>query len=258
LLETGISPSSKGAQLMPATPAKAVEVFYSYTHKDEGLRDQLAEHLSSLRRQGYIKEWHDRQIGVGTEWSQEIDSHLNTASIILLLISSAFIASDYCYGIEMQRALERHNAKEARVIPIILRPVDWQETPFQKLQALPTNGKPITTWTNRDEAFLDVARGIRKAIEEWITPSISIPPASVQYWNVPYLRNPYFTGQEAILAHLHTQFGVSSSVASMLIQAISGLGGIGKTQLAVDQCRHTRVTRLRLRFPGCPSWTARV
>ncbi len=155
---------------MPAAPAKAVELFYSYVHKDEDLRNQLAEHLSSLRRQGYITEWYDRQIGAGTEWVQEINAHLNTATIILLLISSSFLASDYCYGIEMHRALERHDTKEALVIPIILRPVDWQGTPFEKLQALPANGKPITTWPNQDEAFLDVTRGIRKAIEVWTTP----------------------------------------------------------------------------------------
>ncbi len=221
---------------MPAAPAKAVEVFYSYAHKDEDLRNQLAEHLSSLRRQGYITEWYDRQIGAGTQWAEEIDAHLNTATIILLLISSSFLASDYCYGIEMQRALERHDAKEALVIPIILRSVDWRGTPFEKLQALPANGKPITTWPNQDEAFLDVTRGIRKAIEAWSTPFVSFPPTSFEgpYWYVSHQRNPYFTGQEALLTQLHYQFGVNLSAASTRIQAISGLGGIGKTQIALE------------------------
>jgi len=221
---------------MPAAPAKAVELFYSYVHKDEDLRNQLAEHLSSLRRQGYITEWYDRQIGAGTEWVQEINAHLNTATIILLLISSSFLASDYCYGIEMHRALERHDTKEALVIPIILRPVDWQGTPFEKLHALPANGKPITTWPNQDEALLDVTRGIRKAIEVWTTPSVNFPPTSSEgkYWNVPHQRNPYFTGQEALLTDLHHQFEVDLSAASTRIQAISGLGGIGKTQIALE------------------------
>lgn len=99
-----------------------IAVFYSYAHEDESLREQLEKRLSMLRRQGLISEWHDRQIAAGTEWAQEIDAHLETASVILLLVSSDFLASDYCYDIEMQRALERHARSEARVIPVILRP----------------------------------------------------------------------------------------------------------------------------------------
>src|SRR5215471_4694007 len=154
-----------GAWSMTREVKKAVEVFYSYAHKDEKLREALVEHLSTLRRQGYISGWHDRQLVAGTDWAQEIDAHLRSASIILLLISPSFIASDYCYGIEMNLALERHQAGQARVIPIILRPTDLKGAPFAALQFLPAQGKAITTWKNRDEAFLDVTRGIRTAIE---------------------------------------------------------------------------------------------
>jgi len=147
---------------------EAIEVFFSYAHEDEGLRDKLANHLKLLERQGVIQKWHDRQILAGTEWKGQIDSHLETAQIILLLISSDFLASDYCYDLEMKRALERHDAEEARVIPIVLRPVDnlWK-APFGKLQALPTDGKPVTRWDNEDEAFANVARGIRLTAEAW-------------------------------------------------------------------------------------------
>src|SRR5436305_15151742 len=108
----------------------------------------------------------------GTEWKDEIDNHLNTASIILLLVSPDFVASDYCYGVEVKRAMERHEAGEARVIPVILRPTDWRETPFSKLQVLPTNAKPIIKWINRSDAFIEVVKGIRRIIKE-ITPSFS-------------------------------------------------------------------------------------
>ena len=123
-----------------------VEVFYSYSHRDEELREELERHLSILKRQGIITDWHDRKIGAGTEWKGQIDIHLNTARVILLLISSDFLASDYCYDIEMRRAIERHEAGEARVIPIILRPVIWKGAPFEKLQALPKDAKPVTSW----------------------------------------------------------------------------------------------------------------
>jgi len=151
--------------MMPAN-RKPFEIFFSYSHKDQRLRDQLETQLSLLKREGLITSWYDHKITAGHEWAGKIDEHLNSAQIILLLISANFIASDYCYDIEMQRALERHEAREARVIPIILRPVDWKKAPFGKLKALPTDGKPVTKWTDNDSAFYDIAQGIRKVVEE--------------------------------------------------------------------------------------------
>ncbi|MEI7870090.1 MAG: TIR domain-containing protein [Candidatus Methylumidiphilus sp.] len=142
---------------------KPLEVFFSYAHEDEALRDELAKHLSLLKRQGVISEWHDREITAGSQWKDQIDGHLESASIILLLVSADFLNSDYCYDIEMNRALERDARGEACVIPIILRPVDWQGAPFGRLQCLPKDAEPVTSWPNRDEAFLDIAKGIRKA-----------------------------------------------------------------------------------------------
>src|SRR6266566_5580232 len=154
-----------------------LSIFISYAHEDERLLQQLEAHLSLLRRQGWIADWHDRQILAGDEWARDIDQHLETASIILLLISPDFLASDYCYDIEMQRALERHDRGEARVIPVILRPVDWEGAPFAHLQCLPRDARAITEWDNRDAAFRDIARGIRTAIEQ--LPSTSTQPQPV-------------------------------------------------------------------------------
>src|SRR5881227_1452443 len=108
--------------------AGPLKVFYSYAHKDAKLRDELGKHLVPLKRQELIVDWYDRNISAGLEWEQEIDEHLNTAHIILLLISPDFIASEYCYGIELNRALERHEAGDARIIPVLVKPVDWQGT----------------------------------------------------------------------------------------------------------------------------------
>jgi tetratricopeptide (TPR) repeat protein len=227
---------------MTSVPTQAVEVFYSYAHEDEGLRNKLVEHLSTLRRQGFITEWHDRKIVAGADWAQEIDTHLNTASIILLLISSAFIASDYCYGVEMQRALERHNAREARVIPIILRPTDRSNTPFARLEVLPTDGKPITTWRNRDQAFLDISKGLRKVIEDLASSPPRPQPPMQPLWNVPYPRNPLFTGREHILERLARTLNSGETTELAQAQAISGLGGIGKTQTAIEYAYRFRST----------------
>lgn len=142
-----------------------MEVFFSYAHEDEALRDKLAKHLKLLERQGVIKAWHDRAITAGEEWKNAIDNHLESANIILLLISSDFLASDYCYDIELKRALERHDSNQAQVIPVILRSVDWHRSPFGKLSALPKDGKAITSWQNEDEAFTDVVKGLRRVID---------------------------------------------------------------------------------------------
>ncbi len=140
-------------------------MFYSYAHEDIELRDALDKHLATLRRSGWIQSWSDRDIRAGTEWKQEIDTHLRTADIILLLVSSDFLSSEYCYSLEMQEALRRHEAGEAVVIPIVLRPVDWHGTPFSSLQVLPAEGKPVTSWSNRDEAFEQIAQGIRDVVK---------------------------------------------------------------------------------------------
>lgn len=146
-----------------------LRVFWSYSHKDEPLRDELHEHLAGLRRAGIIADWHDRKIEAGKVWKDEIDRHLGDADVVLLLISASFMASDYCWGDEMAKALARHARDEARVIPVILRPCDWQDTPIAKLQAVPKDARPITQWSDRDVAFLDVTSAIRRAVKELAT-----------------------------------------------------------------------------------------
>lgn len=141
-------------------------LFFSYSHADEDLRDQLEKHLSGLQRQGVISSWHDRRITIGTELGEAIDRHLDAADVVLLLVSPDFIASDYCYEREMTRALERNQKGETRVIPVILRPCDWRDLPFGKLLATPTDGRPITMWPNIDAAFLDVVTSIKHALND--------------------------------------------------------------------------------------------
>jgi hypothetical protein len=148
--------------------ASSIKIFVSYSRKDKLLREKLQIYLEGLERQGCFKLWHDRDINAGTIWEQEIHHHLDSAHIILLLISQHFMNSDYCYSVEMKRAMERHERGEAIVIPIILRPVYWQDAPFGKLQALPVGGVPVNSdkWRNLDEAFFDVTEGIRKVVKE--------------------------------------------------------------------------------------------
>src|SRR5512135_68983 len=205
----------------PERPAVPISLFYSYSHKDEALRDELETHLTLLRRQGVVRGWHDRCIPAGTEWAGQIDQHLEAADVILLLVSADFLASDYCYDKEMKRALERHGAGAARVIPVILRPCDWQSAPFWKLQALPKDGKPVTTWTDRDEAFTDIARGIREAVASLAAgapdPSAPAPPAEVV--TPPPTARPRAVDRAALV---RTVSGLSPGDMALLVTLVDG------------------------------------
>ena len=146
--------------------ASTIEIFCCYAHEDQPLLHKLKAHLMSLQWQGLISIWSDTNIDAGMEWEEEIKKHLDTAHIILLLVSSDFMKSDYCYSKEMRRAMERHEHGEAHVIPILLRLTMWKGSPFEKLQFLPTNAKAVTdrTWTE-DEALYDVAEHISDVVK---------------------------------------------------------------------------------------------
>ena len=154
-------------------------MFVSYSHVDEELRNQLETHLAMLKREGAIDVWHDRRIVPGDKIDPTISEALEEAQVILLLVSPDFLASDYCYDREMQRAMERHEAGEARVLPVILRPCDWMRAPFGKLRATPPDGKPVKKWADIDEAFLQVTQDIRRATEATVARRTPAPRTAV-------------------------------------------------------------------------------
>ncbi|MDO3380890.1 toll/interleukin-1 receptor domain-containing protein [Gilvimarinus algae] len=142
------------------------KVFISYSHKDEEFKNSLTEHLSGLVRSGAISEWNDRKIIPGTDWSHEINGNLKNSDLILFLISSSFLSSDYCVNIEAETALSMHNSGEAQLIPIVIRAVEWSDSPLSKLQGLPKDVKPVAS-PNNDEAWVDVIQGIKRHISEF-------------------------------------------------------------------------------------------
>ncbi len=189
-------------------------VFFSYSHADADLRLQLDKHLAPLRRQGLAEGWYDGQILAGDELDPVISTNLDRADVILLLVSADFINSDYCYSTEMTRAFERHVAGEARVIPVILRPCDWQHPPISTVLVTPKDGKPVTSWTNSDEAFTDVAKQVRKAVEEMnsCTKHSAAPnqPAAVPATTVTAKPT---TREAAVPAQQHAWFAPGSAAA---------------------------------------------
>ncbi|WP_082829669.1 toll/interleukin-1 receptor domain-containing protein [Ectothiorhodospira sp. BSL-9] len=141
------------------------KLFFSYSHKDEEMRNELETHLALLRRQGAISSWHDRRITAGSDFGQVISNELENSQIILLLVSAHFLASDYCYEKEMARAIEQHENGSSIVIPVIVHPCDWHSAPFGNLRATPTDGKAISMFANPHEAFSIVAKDVRNAAE---------------------------------------------------------------------------------------------
>jgi len=146
--------------------SRRIDVFFVHSHKDEKHRKEIEKHMSLLKSQGLINAWHDRMIRAGSDWNSEINKHLNSSALILLLVSADFLGSDYINGVEMRRALELHDQGLARVVPIVLRNCDWTVGPLGRLQALPKDARAVTQWANRDDAYTDVARGLRRLIEE--------------------------------------------------------------------------------------------
>jgi TIR domain/Trypsin-like peptidase domain len=145
---------------------ETVKVFVSYVSEDESLRKEFEKHLKPMVRDGLIAIWYADNIEAGTEKIKEAKKQLDLARIILLLVSPDFLGSDYHYDVEMARAIERHEANTAMVIPIILRYTGgWEKTKFYKLQALPRDGKPVKQSQDRDEAFSKIAREIRNIAE---------------------------------------------------------------------------------------------
>src|SRR5918994_1535178 len=152
--------------MMTRTTRKPLKVFCSYAHRDEHYLESLKTWLVGLERDGLIEQWHDGMISAGGEWEEAIAEHLKDSQLVLLLVTPDFMASQYIYEKEMDRAIERHKRGEARVIPIIVRPAPWEGTALDRLQALPKNARAITMWANRDQAWLNVLQGIQQAVEE--------------------------------------------------------------------------------------------
>ena len=161
-----------------------INLFFSYSHQDEALRNELDKHLTILKRNGIINTWHDRCILPGAEFDKEISLNLKKADIILILISPDFLASDYCYDNEMKFAMRKHEKNEAIIIPVILRPCDWKDTEFGKLLATPTDGNPVIKFPTLDDAFLEITNQIKKSIavinKKDNRPEIPMPDPSVE------------------------------------------------------------------------------
>jgi len=219
----------------PAAAPSPVTLFYSYAHEDEALRDELQDHLAILERRRVIQSWHDRAIVPGQDWSRAIDDHLRQADLVLLLLSKDFIASDYIMGVELEFAMQRQQRGEATVVPILLRPVDLQpedaqDMPFVNLlkpQGLPRDLKPVTTWANRDEAWTQVAGGLRATVNALRERRPQGPPPPAAPMRAPADRVEHQAVVDTPAARPSTQLAerVADDVAQRIVRATEAKGG---------------------------------
>ena len=211
-----------------------VRIFLSYSHKDETYFNDLETHLSPLKRGANIETWHDRKISPGEEWQKERNDQLNLADIILLLVSADFIASDFCFCTELEQARTRHEAREARLIPIFLRPIDLDalcDTPIQKLQGLPDPKKPISKWNDREEAYLEVVKGIRKVVNEIIQQKQQEEMSRPSPMRSKVADEHYIEREEEKKFLERFSKAIQEPAQNPLLFNIHGIGGVGKTTL---------------------------
>jgi tetratricopeptide (TPR) repeat protein/DNA polymerase III delta prime subunit len=231
---------------MKPQSSDAVDLFISYAHKDKKLCEQLIKHLYGLQREGVIDGWYDRDIGAGAEFHEEILAHIRRAKVILLLVSPDFMESDYINDVEVREAIELHRAEVAKVIPVILCPVDWHKAPFGELKALPDNGRAITTWRNRNEAFLDVVNGVREAVGD----TTRLPDGCK---GVPLIPRPPSVGfvPRRDRGHDLVRYLVDTlKPGTPRFIMLSGLEGVGKTKLAAEVAR-----QLEADYQNCVVWS---
>ncbi len=151
-----------------------LKLFFSYAHKDEDILRDLQKHLTPLRHERIVDFWYDRDLIAGDNWDEEISSQLEHADMVPVLISSDFVSSTYAYGKELRRALDLHERKQLRVVPVIARNCRWQNLPIGRLQALPESGRPITSWSDRDDAYVSVTLGVEEVARQLLSAGTSL------------------------------------------------------------------------------------
>ena len=227
------------------THAPPPMIMVCYSHTDEPFCRALRTLLKPLEKQGLITSWYDGKIGPGEEWRPQLDTHMKSASIILLLLSRDFLASDYCYDVEMQHAQERHDQGTARVIPVVVRPTDLAIHWLSRLQMLPKGGKPVNKWGNRDEAYQQISTGIREAVEELNKQGGTIPTRARTVTGgstVPAITSPQNDELEEVKRQ-RAHALLSKDEAASTPQSSQVIYGFGRSQPHDDATHGAEVTK---------------
>jgi len=162
LCEHRINKDDSEVSIFSGLKETEMKAFISYSHIDERYVQRLHTHLAQMKRDGLIDTWYDREISAGTNLNQEISRHLKESNVFIAVTSPDFLDSEYCFDIEMSKAIEDHHAGQIRIIPLIVEPCDWLNSPLKDFRATPRDGKPISDWSNINSAYLDIITDLRK------------------------------------------------------------------------------------------------
>lgn len=223
----------------------ALKLCLIYAREDQKLYEKLEKHLKPLERRKLVEFWHPQDILAGSERERELAARLAEVDLFVYLFSPYLFDSEYYSETHLKQIMERYEHGEVQIVPVILRPMllDFLEPSFARLELLPTNRRPVTDWRNKDSALLNIAQGVKRVVESMtgllggvfaMEAGESLPgiPA-IPFWHVPLRRNAYFTGRDELLDTLHNSWRMPGE-GWLAIQALTGLGGAGKTQLAVE------------------------
>ncbi|MEO5681582.1 MAG: TIR domain-containing protein [Chitinophagaceae bacterium] len=221
-----------------------INVFISYSHHDKQFLDELMKHLVILSRQGLINIWEEGMIEAGRNWNQEIKNKISEADLVIMLISADFLASEYIYGEEVQEAFKKHEEGRARILPVIIRACNWQDTPFAKFQVVPRSARPVSSWESKDEAYLDIARTVRIISEQFISErqTIELPTVTEVAFKRYPLEEVFVSSGPPTLTFVEPRDFKYIKLA--LLQpgrgiVIEGPSGIGKTTVALRVLEQT-------------------
>ena len=142
-----------------------MKAFISYSHHDEHYLERLKIHLTPMRREKRITDWADKDIYAGSDLDSSISDELENSDLFIALISPDYLASNYCYEKEFDKAMAMQEAGRLTIVPVILQPCEWKITPFGKMKALPKDGKAVSEWTNENNAYLDISNEMRRLLD---------------------------------------------------------------------------------------------
>lgn len=212
--------------------SSAIEIVFSFVDEDLSTYQEIQKHLRVSQRAERFVCWSHRDVEAGQDWAERMRERLEIAPLVVILLSPDYLASDQHYEVEAGIALRRQKEGQAQVVPILVRSCNLTGTAFAPLQLVPADQHPISAQVRADETYREIAQYLHDVLQ-------SLPPASAQQnlnqvWTVPYPRNTLFIGREAELSTIEATLRRGQHAAVGQTQALSGLGGIGKTQIALE------------------------